>query len=682
MTLAVAVYCFGSRRLIPSASAHAAPQAVRITSQRARKYWMYSKASKDSYILLLLQSRSRQFDMLWLVPLVAALVPLLICPGLLAYFDITPKSAILLFGTALMLLYCGVNTSNLRTLLRASVGRWLAGLLAAEWLAFALGSAFSSNRALAFGGSLLRRFGLLAETALVLFVLLAAGWLAADLGRVGLLLRATVASGALAACYGIAQYFGWDPLLPAQAYQVGEGVLTIVRPPGTLGHADYFAAWLVIIVFLGLALSTLEKARIWCVAAWAASGLAAIAILLNGTRAALLGVAAGVVVLLLARQRRIGVRAGAAGLACAAALVLFFFSPAGLKLRARLHWSLEDARGGARLLLWRDSLRMSAQRPLTGYGPEMFATEFPRFESAELASAYPDFYHESPHNMFLDALTAQGVGGLLVLAALCGLGVLGAIRACRSGNPLGPPLAAALAGVLVAQQFAVFIVATALYFHLLVALLVVVGWSPAWQPSKHADAPKQSPRRWILIPSVAVALLLATAAIQLTVADRAFAIAQQRIAAGDIVGASQAYRTVLRWQPPGASSDLNYSRAMQQAAARSPILTKRAEASQQALEAAIRAVGNAEDRQNAWYNLAALLAQQNDAGGTERALRNAIAWAPNWFKPHWALARLLAISGNGPEALVEARIAVARDGGRDQEVAQTLRQMQQTKAAH
>ncbi len=621
--------------------------------------------------------------MLWLVPLVAALVPLLICPGALAYFDITPKIAVLLFGTALMLLYCETNSSNMRSLLRASAGRWLAGVLAAEWLAFALGNALSSNRALSFGGSLWRRFGLSSETALVLFVLLTAAWLIVDPSRIRTLLRSAVASGALAACYGIAQYFGWDPLLPAQAYQVGEGALTIVRPPGTLGHADYFAAWLGIVFFLGLALSTLEEARIGRVAAGAASGLAAIAILLNGTRAALLGVAAGGIVLLLARRRRIGVRAGAAGLACAAAVALFFFSTAGVKLRARFHWSLEDARGGARLLLWRDSLRMSAQRPLTGYGLEMFTTEFPRFESAELAAAYPDFYHESPHNMFLDALTAQGIGGLLVLVALCGLGTMAAMRACRSGNPLGPPLAAALAGVLVAQQFAVFIVATALYFHLLVALLVVIAWSPGRQPSKPAsDVAEHSASRWVWIPSVVVALLLVSTAVQFIVADRLFAITQQRIAAGDIAGASDAYRTVLRWQPPGASSDLNYSRAMQQAVARSPIFTERAEAGQQALEAAIRAVGSAEDRQNAWYNLAELLAHQNDAVGTERALRNAIAWAPNWFKPHWALARLLAISGYGAEALAEARIAVDRDGGRDQEVAQTLQQLKPMKAAH
>ncbi len=616
--------------------------------------------------------------MLPIVALVVALIPLLIVPGALAYFDVTPKLAILLFGTALMLLHLSANTYNMRALLRAAAGRWLAGLLAAEWLVFAFASAFSSNRALSFGGGLWRRFGLISETALVLFILLAAGWLAAHADGVRILLRAAVASGVVAACYGIAQYFGWDPLLPAQAYQVGEGTLAIVRPPGTLGHADYFAAWLVVVVFFGLALGRLETTRFWRMTAVATSGLAAVAIVLNGTRAAMLGAAVGGVVLLFTRRRRIGARAGVVGLVCASGLVLFFYSPAGVKLRARLHWSLEDARGGARLLLWRDSLRMSAEKPVTGFGPEVFGTEFPRFESEELAAAYPDFYHESPHNMFLDALTGEGISGLLVLAALCGLGAVAAIRACRSGNPLGPPLAAALAGTLVAQQFTVFVVATALYFHLLVALLVVTAWTP-WK----SDVPIQHARRWILIPCGAAAFLLVSAAVQMIAADRAFAITQQRMAAGDIGGASKAYREVLRRQLPGASSDLGYSLAMRQASLRAPIFTMRLLARQQALEAAIRAAGSAEDRQNAWYNLAVLFAEENDAVSTERALRNAIAWAPNWFKPHWALAKLLAIAGHGPEALAEARIAVERDGGRDQEVAETWQQLQpSSKTAH
>src|SRR5207245_2040087 len=118
-----------------------------------------------------------------------------------------------------------------------------------------------------------------------------------------------------------------------------------------------------------------------------------------------------------------------------ASLIAFYYSPLGAQLRARMRWSREDVRGGARLLLWRDSLRMALERPLLGYGPETFPTEFPRFQSAELARAFPDFYHESPHNVFLDALTSQGFPGLVILAGIAALGLYAA-TAARFAEPI------------------------------------------------------------------------------------------------------------------------------------------------------------------------------------------------------------------------------------------------------
>jgi hypothetical protein len=74
-----------------------------------------------------------------LVPLIAALVPLLITPGALAYFDVTPRIVFLLFGTALILLYRAQNIRNVSAILGArvgesNVGRWWVELLAAQWL--------------------------------------------------------------------------------------------------------------------------------------------------------------------------------------------------------------------------------------------------------------------------------------------------------------------------------------------------------------------------------------------------------------------------------------------------------------------------------------------------------------------------------------------------------------------
>jgi len=615
--------------------------------------------------LLPSSSRARLFDVRVLLLAAAALVPLVMARGLLAYFDVTPKVALLLLCAALILLKPRAILYNLRQLLRSSAGCWLVFVLAAEWLAAAVGSALSSHPALSVDGSDWRRFGLVPETGLLLFVLLAAGWLAADRKNIGLMLRACTASGALGALYGIAQYFGWDPFLPSQAYQAGEGRFTIVRPPGPVGHADYFAAWMVIVVFFGLALSRWEQARWLRTGARATSGVAAVAILLSGTRAALLAVLIGAIVFLVAARPVIRARHAASVAGATACLLMFFFSPLGLKLRARLHWSIEDARGGARLLLWRDSLRMAERRLLTGFGPETFATEFPRFESVELARAYPDFYHESAHNMFLDALSTQGILGLLALAGLCAVGFRAAAPGWQSGNALATPLGAGLAAALVSQEFVAFIFTTALYFHLLVAVSV----ADSAPPREIRKLPRIG--GWIFVPSCLVSLVLVVFAVRLLFADAYLAAAQRQIASGDAKGASEAYRSVLHWQPPGSGADLSYSRAMQQLAVRTPVYAGHRLARQQALEAAVRAVETAEDRHNAWYNLATLLAGDHDAAGTEHALRNAIAWAPNWFKPHWALAQLLELTGRHSAALQEARTAFELDGGKDPEVTGT-----------
>src|SRR5258708_21221159 len=84
---------------------------------------------------------------------------------------------------------------------------------------------------------------------------------------------------------GIAQYFGLDPILPVAGYHIGEGTWTIVRPPSTLGYVSYFATWLVFVLFLSLGI----PGRWWRII----TALAAIAMLLTGTRAAVLGGAAG-----------------------------------------------------------------------------------------------------------------------------------------------------------------------------------------------------------------------------------------------------------------------------------------------------------------------------------------------------------------------------------------------------
>ena len=94
-------------------------------------------------------------------------------------------------------------------------------------------------------------------------------------------------------------------------------------------------------------------------------------------------------------------------------------------------------------------------------------------------------------------------------------------------------------------------------------------------------------------------------------------------------------------------------------------------ARQEAIQAAVAATRTAEDRANAWYNLATVLAANNDSVGVENSLRTAIAWAPNWFKPHWTLAQLLELTKRPQQALAEAAEAVKLDADHDPEVTNT-----------
>ena len=168
------------------------------------------------------------------------------------------------------------------------------------------------------------------------------------------------------------------PLAEPAGYHAGEGPFTIVRPPGTLGHADYLAGYLVFVVFCALALERQEPLRWMRAVASGTAALAAAGVLLSGTRAALAGLAAGGLLLFILDGRHVGRKQIAAAAAVLVLLAAFVLSPAGAKLRARVHWSADDPFGGARLPLWRDTLRMAASHPWLGVGPEAFVLEFPR----------------------------------------------------------------------------------------------------------------------------------------------------------------------------------------------------------------------------------------------------------------------------------------------------------------
>ena len=609
-----------------------------------------------------------------LLAVVMALIPLAIAPGWFFYFDVTPKVVLLLLGTAAAAVWWAAAGGAAGFYRASRAARWFSLALCGMAVSLLVSTLASVNPALSLGGSNWRYWGLVTQLAALGLAYLVSACCAGRPGRLRVVLRSIAASGLVVALYGIAQYFGWDPLLDARGYHVGEGIWTIVRPPSTLGHADYSANWLLFVVFAGAALAVSEQRTRWRWLAWSAAAAGSVAIVLSGTRAAMIGLAAGAVFLILWRGLRVSRRVAAVALAIVAAAAVFYVSPAGAKLRARVHWAREEPAGGARVLLWRDSLRMAAARWPAGYGPETFISSFALHQSADLGRAYPDFYHESPHNIFLDVLVAQGVAGPVLLLALGASGFAAAIMSLRRvrRNPAVGALAAGLAAMTISEQFTCFTLPTALAYYVAIAMLVSLGVGAALPPWPVG-------RRW---PRVAVAVpcavILVFFGVRLWIAESLLAAVRRDLDAGLVGEAANRYAEYQNWRWPGPSADLWYSRRLAQIAGSNAERVIRVQAFQQAGLAAQRATQTTEAAFNAYYNLAAFYARQNDFLRTEQSLRAAIFYAPNWFKTHWMLAQVLQAASRLKEAEAEAATAVALDGGKHPEVTGTLEHIRST----
>ncbi|HET9320754.1 MAG TPA: O-antigen ligase family protein [Bryobacteraceae bacterium] len=588
---------------------------------------------------------------------IAALLPLILTPHLVYYFDITPKIVVLLVGTAVALALGWREPRAQSPVLRA-----LGILLVAQAASLAVSTVLSTDPALSLGGGAWRRFGLITQVALLLLAWTVAEYTAGYPNRARLLLRAIAGAGIPAALYGILQYFGWDPVIDPRLYHIGEPPLTIVRPPGTLGYVSYFATYLLSVIFAGVALALVDKSRAWRVVGIAAGVLGTWALVLTGTRAAMLGLGCGAALLVIWLRPRIRVRGVVGGLVAVAAITGFYFSPAGQMLRSRTLWFVEDPLGGGRPLLWRDSIRMAGARWAVGFGPETFPIHFPRYQSEELAKAYPDYYQESPHNIFIDALAGQGAPGTVVLAGITLLGFYAVWR--MRDRKLAAALAASLGAVLVSQQFTAFTVPTALFFYWTVALAAGQAGEPARLPVNHLMARRAC--------AALLSLVFMAYAASLVYADANLARVDRLIRAGHPIDAAAVYDRMARWSPPGMRTDLWYSQAMFGAAGRAKIPPDAMSAWHAGLAAAVRAAQTAEERQNAWYDLALYYARQNDIPHAEQSLRSAIDCAPNWFKPHWLLAEVLRAGGRVEEARAEAMRAADLDNGRNPEVTRTL----------
>src|SRR5690242_11423460 len=100
------------------------------------------------------------------LPMIAALAPLVIAPEISFSFDVVPKVIVLLAGTAIALFAWRGEWP------RTGFGRTAALLLLAQIAWLAVATAFSSHPDLSIAGGNWRRFGFIAQSAVLLFAVL------------------------------------------------------------------------------------------------------------------------------------------------------------------------------------------------------------------------------------------------------------------------------------------------------------------------------------------------------------------------------------------------------------------------------------------------------------------------------------------------------------------------------
>lgn len=359
----------------------------------------------------------------------------------------------------------GLNASLTTLGLAALYGLWLAEALArpraaprprwaAAWAgaayvaAIAIASPFATDLALAFF-----ELWLLLQM-LLLFVVLTAGPPRRDdlLFVVAVLLASVVVQGAVTVVSGVT-HATFDVAGVSNAVDASYRNGAVWRTGGTIGSPNAAAGFFAMLLPPAAAI-VLTQRRSWLT--WLATsslvvGLAGLVVTRSRGGWAATALALGIVLVGLAAERALSARTVRRLVLGALAVAPLAVPLVGARLTS------DDAGAAAsRGPLNAIALRMVADHPVVGVGPNHFALELPRYATAEFAREW--LY--TVHNKYLLVWAESGVLGLAAFLAFVGVGLRRAATAFRRSDGLTATLAlgfgAALVGQLVHMSVDVF----------------------------------------------------------------------------------------------------------------------------------------------------------------------------------------------------------------------------------
>ena len=297
------------------------------------------------------------------------------------------------------------------------------------------------------------------------------------------LLSASVIAAAVVSTYAIMQVANLDPIQWERVADFGP----YVRPFATMGHANFLAAYLVMV----LPLTEYAVLRAWERRTWSAvivfalvGGLSWVAIALSMSRGGWLALAVTAGVLAVGSRRyavSIAVKVVFAGLAL---MALIIATPDGAVVAQSLLQRVQSlTEAASRVEIWRIALRIFAAKPFVGCGLDAFQYAFEQQRTVAYWLVEWNVTPMKAHNEVLHILATQGLGGAAAVLVLTGgVGVM-FYRAWRAApaetRPLVLAVFAGAIGFYVQNMFSFTVAGCGTLFLTFAAILSRLGEAPA-----------------------------------------------------------------------------------------------------------------------------------------------------------------------------------------------------------
>jgi len=240
-------------------------------------------------------------------------------------------------------------------------------------------------------------------------------------------LKIAVIVSALSSFAGILQKIGTLPYYETNPFSFyGLGLPRCIS--GTWTNPDFFAPYIVLCIFAGFYLLTLEKNKRWKYFLISISAINILALIWSGCRAGWIGFSAGIAFFFAAQISPLSFFSSRAKKAILA--VFLFLSIAGLFIalnrdnffsfnnfflrRASTIFDVNSILYSGRLAGWKIAIAAWQDKPILGWGPESYAFLFDKYFKADyIHYTKPGIFFDRPHNKVLEVMAASGLVGIL-----------------------------------------------------------------------------------------------------------------------------------------------------------------------------------------------------------------------------------------------------------------------------